>query len=138
MLLDMSLIDEAEFRGYIQFNEGRSRISYLCGRKYTDNFNDPEEKIRAAIYAWLILDRGYPANRIEVEYTVPRRTPSDRADIVVFMDDRRTDPYLVVEAKLSNRVLETRMRSVLHAICWLTATASRYCSTSTILSPLSV
>lgn len=67
MQLDMSLIDEAEFRGYIQFNEGRTRISYLCGRKYTDNFNDPEEKIRAGIYAWLILERGYAAERIEVE-----------------------------------------------------------------------
>ncbi len=99
MTLDMSLVDEAETRGYIQFNEGRNRISYLCGRKYTDNFNDPEEKVRAMIYAWLILDRGYAAERIEVEYTVPRRTPGDKADIVVFKDTRRTDPYLVVEAK---------------------------------------
>ena len=102
MRLDTHLIAEAEARGYIQFNEGQSRISYLCGRKYTDNFNDPEEKIRATIYSWLILERGYAADRIEVEYIVPRRTPGDKADIVVFLDNRRTEPYLVVEAKRSN------------------------------------
>lgn len=99
MQLNMALIDDAEFRGYIQFNEGRSRITYICGRKHQENFNDPEEKIRAAIYAWLIIEQGYAANRIEVEYVVPRRTPGDKADIVVFKDARHTDPYLVVEAK---------------------------------------
>lgn len=99
MPLDMSLIDEAETRGYIQFNEGRARISYLCGRKHSENYNDPEEKVRAMLYAWLILKCGYAAERIEVEYIVPNRTPGNKADIVVFMDSRRTDPYLVVEAK---------------------------------------
>src|SRR5687768_14816558 len=99
MPLDRSLIDEAEFRGYLRFNESRTTITYLCGRNYTDDYTDPEEKVRAAVYAWLILDRGYPAIRIEVAHVVPRRTTGDKADIVVFSDDRRIDPYLVVEAK---------------------------------------
>lgn len=33
---------------------------------------------------------------------MPRRTPGDKADIVVFIDARRIDPYLVVEAKREN------------------------------------
>jgi len=59
MSLEPNLIDEAEFRGYLKFNEEKTRIAYLCGRKFTDDFTDPEEKVRAVIYAWLILHRGY-------------------------------------------------------------------------------
>lgn len=99
MHIDLSLIDEAEHRGYLQFNQERTRITYLCGRRYSDSFTDPEEKIRAWVFSWLIIEKGYPSNRIEVEYVVPRREPGDRADIVVFFDDERKDPYLVVEVK---------------------------------------
>ena len=99
MPIDMSLIDDAEHRGYIEFNKERTRITYLCGRKYSDDFTDPEEPIRAWVYSWLIIEKGYPANRIEIEYTVPRRVPGDRADIVLFFGNNRSNPYLVVEVK---------------------------------------
>lgn len=94
-----TVIDEAEHRGYLEFDETRTRITYHCGRQHTDDYNDPEEKVRAFVYSWLVVERGYPVNRIEVEYTVPRRTPGDRADIILFTDDARTTPYLVVETK---------------------------------------
>lgn len=100
MDFDTSLIEEAERRGYIRFNKDRTRITYLCGRTYEDNYTDPEESVRAWVYAWLIIEKGYPSSRIEIERTVPRRKPGDRADIVVFTDDARTDPYLVVETKV--------------------------------------
>jgi type I restriction enzyme M protein len=99
MPLELGLIEEAEHRGYLEFDEGRSRVTYLCGRRYSDSFTDPEEVVRAFVYSWLIIEKGYEASRIDVEYPVPRRVPGDRADIVVFCDDDRTDPYLVVEAK---------------------------------------
>jgi len=99
MPVNMDLIQEAELRGYLEFNQDRTRITYLCSRRYSDDFTDPEEQVRAFVYSWLIIRKGYPADRIDVELTVPRRTPSDRADIVVFEDDRLSDPYLVVEAK---------------------------------------
>jgi type I restriction enzyme M protein len=78
MPLDHLLIDEAEHRGYLTFDSSRTRITYNCGRKYTDDYTDPEESVRAAVYSWLILDKGYPANRIEVEYPIPRRSPGYR------------------------------------------------------------
>lgn len=102
MAIDLSLIEEAKHRGYLEFNKDRSTITYLCGRRYSDDFTDPEEKVRAWVYSWLIISKGYPAHHIEVERLVPRRTPSDWADIVVFCDADRTDPYLVVEAKEEN------------------------------------
>jgi type I restriction enzyme M protein len=47
----------------------------------------------------LVLDYGYNPNRIRLEVPVPRRTPEDRADIVVYEDDELKKPYLVVECK---------------------------------------
>src|SRR5689334_4886350 len=102
MPIDLALVDEAEHRGYLSFNKERTTITYLCGKTRTEDYLDPEEPVRAWVYAWLILDRGYPANRIETEYVVPRRTPNDWADIIVFADDKRTDPYIVVEVKEEN------------------------------------
>jgi type I restriction enzyme M protein len=47
----------------------------------------------------LIFSYGYLPERIELELTVPRRTPSDSADIIVFSDIERKKPYIVVECK---------------------------------------
>ena len=66
-------------------------------KKY--RFTDPEEKVRARFYVELIEHFQYSQNRIDLEVTVPRRTPSDRADIVVFQDDEKKNPFIVVECK---------------------------------------
>ena len=58
---------------------------------------------RAVTVAWLIIDRSYPANRIRLEVTVPRRTPGDWADIMVYRDDQCREPYLVVENKAADQ-----------------------------------
>ena len=55
--------------------------------------------VRAFTIAWLIVERDYPPNRLRTEVTVPRREPSDFADVVVYQDDDCTIPYLVVENK---------------------------------------
>lgn len=91
------LIDEAEKRGYLERNG--AKITYRCAAPRDENWDDPEEKVRAAVYAWLILDREYPAEAIKVEVNVPRRTPNDRADIVVYTDTECRTPWLVVETK---------------------------------------
>jgi len=74
------------------------RITYLkTGKSY--NFQDPEEIVRASFYVKLIDKYKYPENRIDLEVVVPRRTPSDSADIVIYEDDARKRPYIVVECK---------------------------------------
>jgi type I restriction enzyme M protein len=93
-----SLIERAVARGYLEIKNDR-RVVYHGRRQREENWSDPEERVRAAVFAWLILEREYPANRIEIEVTVPRRTPSDSADIVVYEDDACRTPYLVVENK---------------------------------------
>ena len=83
----------------ISFNEEQSRITYHCKRDYSTSFKNPEETIRAAYFVELVLDYTYTKKRIDIEVTVPRRTPEDRADIVVYEDDECKKPFLVVECK---------------------------------------
>lgn len=85
--------------GIISFNEDKSRITYHCNRDYQTSFKNPEEKVRASYFVELAQTYQYPAKRIDIEITVPRRTPEDRADIVVYSDDECKEPFLVVECK---------------------------------------
>ncbi len=87
-----------EQKGYIQFLNDGKRIYYVAPDK-NYKFNDQEEKVRARFYVELIEQFQYDPNLIELEVTVPRRTPSDLADIVVFQDDDKKTPFIVVECK---------------------------------------
>ena len=93
--LDIAILDGlAEISG-----EGRgARILYAdAGR--SERWSDPEEKIRAELWAELVYKHGYPARRIRLEVAVPRRTPNDFADLVVYEDDDLKRPYFVFECK---------------------------------------
>lgn len=87
-----------EQKGYIELlNEGTT-IHYVAPEKKY-RFTDPEEQVRARFYVELIELFQYSENRIDLEVRVPRRTPSDLADIVVFQDDEKKNPFIVVECK---------------------------------------
>lgn len=92
-------IDNGLKTGIISFNEDNSRITYHCNREYQTSFKNPEEKVRASYFVELVQTYQYPIKRIDIEVTVPRRTPEDRADIVVYSDDECKETYLVVECK---------------------------------------
>ena len=100
-MMNMSSLQRAIKDGYVNIsgNEGKRKITYVASENHSENFEDPEEKVRAEFYAELIYKYQYPANRIRVEVTIPDRLPTDRADIVVFSDDACTRPYAVVECK---------------------------------------
>ncbi|MBO5968419.1 MAG: restriction endonuclease subunit M [Clostridia bacterium] len=103
MIVDafMSPLQKAIKEGYVTIsgNEGKRKITYVASENHSENFEDPEEKVRAEFYAELIYKYQYPANRIRVEVTIPDRLPTDRADIVVFSDDACLRPYAVIECK---------------------------------------
>jgi type I restriction enzyme M protein len=86
-------------KGLIAVAPDESKITYRCSRDYTTGFKNPEEKVRAAYFSELVLDYGYPPQKIDLEVTVPRRTPEDRADIVVYEDEELKKPYLIIECK---------------------------------------
>jgi type I restriction enzyme M protein len=101
---------EAIHRGIMSFTD--TRVTYQLHSQRSDDWADPEEWVRACTVAWLIVERGYPANRIKTEVTVPRRTPSDFADIVVYSDDACREPYLVVENKASGQSRRDRLQGI--------------------------
>jgi len=76
-------------------------VTYLKSDGYKARWgdNNPEEKVRAEFYVELVEKYKYDPKRIQFEVTVPKRTPHDRADIVVFKDDECKAPYIVVECK---------------------------------------
>ena len=47
----------------------------------------------------LVKDYSYSKELIEIEVTVPRRTPEDRADIIIYEDEERKKPFIVIECK---------------------------------------
>lgn len=97
----MSFLDKALKDGYANITgpEGKQKITYVTSDNHSENYNDPEEKVRAEFWAELIYKYEYPATRIKVEVVIPDRLPTDRADIVVFSDDECKRPYTVVECK---------------------------------------
>lgn len=80
------------------YTEGdREKITYHAKESKTYNYKDPEEKVRASYFCELVMLYGYDAKDISLEVTMPARTPSNLADIVLYTKDGQ--PYLVVECK---------------------------------------
>lgn len=97
----MSYLERAIKDGYayISGSDTKQKITYVTSDNYSENYSDPEEKVRAEFWAELIYKYEYPANRIKIEVTVPDRLPTNKADIVIFSDDDCTRPYAVAECK---------------------------------------
>ena len=97
----MSYREKAIKDGYatITGTEAKQKIIYISSDSHSENYNDPEEKVRAEFWAELIYKYDYPPSRIKIEVVVPDRLPTDRADIVIFKDDDCKRPYTVVECK---------------------------------------
>ena len=93
----MKYIQSGIGRRIISLSDNETKIIYHCKREYQTSFKNPEEKVRASYFCELVLDYDYPTKNIDIEVTVPRRTPEDRADIVVYDEDGAE--YLVIECK---------------------------------------
>ncbi|TRU23732.1 MAG: restriction endonuclease subunit M [Microcystis aeruginosa Ma_MB_S_20031200_S102] len=96
--LEQAIADgQAEIKG-----EGKKeRIHYLAA-DHSERWSDPEEKVRAEFWAELICKYDYDPKLIKFEVKVPRRTPNDLADIVIYKDEEHKDPYFVFEIKRSD------------------------------------
>ena len=96
----MSYLERAITDGHARLTgESKQQKILYVAVNHTERYADPEEQVRAEFWAELIYRYGYEPARIGVEITVPDRTPSDRADLVVFRDDERKKPYAVIECK---------------------------------------
>lgn len=93
------IVEKGAKKDYLTLDENNNKIIYHLKEDYSTSYKNPEEKIRGSYFVELVENYQYPPNRIKLEVIVPRRTPSDRADIVVYEDDDCLKPYLVVETK---------------------------------------
>ena len=85
-------------KGYISFNEDKSRIKYIWQKKER-NYNDPEEKVQALTFLQLILDYNYPVSLIRLFVPVTMGSEVKEADIVVYDDELCLRPLILVECK---------------------------------------
>lgn len=108
--LEEECVREALRREVMSVDE--RRITYRLHQTRSYNLTDPEEPVRAYSIAWLVVERDYPPNRIRTEVSVPRRQPTDYADVVVYQDDACAEPYLVVEDKAPGRTDRQRARGI--------------------------
>ena len=79
--------------------EGRNERIHYVAAMHSERWTDPEEKVRAELWAELIYKYEYAPELIGFEVNVPRRTPNDYADLVIFSDDEKKMPYFVIECK---------------------------------------
>lgn len=96
----MSYLERAVKDRHVEiFGEGKVEKIRYKAIDHCERWADPEEKVRAEFWAELIYKYEYKPERMRMEVIVPRRTPSDRADIVIYNDDELKDPYFVFECK---------------------------------------
>jgi len=94
----MDTLQRAVERNLIAFDKEQKYITYLRQGKKR-NFQNPEEKVQAETFCRLVLEYGYSADRIEMFSTVAMGVAVKQADIIVYADDEREQPYIVVECK---------------------------------------
>lgn len=97
---EKTFLEQAIEDGYAELiGEGKNeRIRYIAA-DHSERWSDPEEKVRAEFWAELIYKYEYDKKRLKFEVRVPRRTPNDLADLVIYKDDEAKDPYFVFEIK---------------------------------------
>lgn len=95
------IIKKALEQGYLSF-EGDS-IIYHTKKLSKQNYTKPEEKVRAEVFARLIIEKEYPLSHIAIEVPVKMGSETKRADIVVYKNGKHQKAFIVVELKNSNQ-----------------------------------
>lgn len=97
------IIEKALKQGYLSF-EGDS-IIYHTKNPSKQNCTNPEEKVRAEVFARLIIEKEYPLSHIAIEVRVTRGSnkSNTRADIVVYKNAKHQKAFIAIELKKSSQ-----------------------------------
>jgi type I restriction enzyme M protein len=96
-LLETPLTKKAIAAELFSLDEDGTRITYRLARIKTYAATHSEELVRAWVIAFLVIERGYSPNCIDLEVPVQMGSETKSADIVLFKDSKLTDAFLVVE-----------------------------------------
>ena len=123
-----NFLDQAFDHRYAEITrDGTSeRIHYIAANR-AEQWTDPEEKVRAELWAELILKYKYPQNRIKFEVSVPGRIPSNFADLVIYEDDELKSPYFVFECKRADVSDAEFNQSIEQACGYRASLGAKYC-----------
>ncbi|EAH5677263.1 restriction endonuclease subunit M [Campylobacter upsaliensis] len=97
------IIKKALEQGYLSF-DGDS-IIYHTKKLSKQNYTNPEEKVRAEVFAKLIIEKEYPLSHIAIEARVTRGSnkSNTRADIVVYKNAKHQKAFIAIELKKSSQ-----------------------------------
>lgn len=123
---DQLLLEKGKELGIVVIDMASDRITYRLGKEKQYRWSDPEEPVRAELVLDLIFNYRYSPLRMETEVAIPGRTPDNWADVVVFKDDRRRDPYITVEAASPNVTPAERAQKAEQLFGYANALASEF------------
>lgn len=122
----MSLIDTGIEKGLIKFDEDKNFIIYIHQNKKR-NYNNPEEKVQAQTFLTLVLNYGYPVNRIQQFVSVQMGVDTTKqADIIVYDDDDCEQPYIIAECKKEEISEQEFQQAVLQAESYGITLSAKY------------
>lgn len=104
MLLEIELLKYQD-RLKVKFSNGRKYIFDIIRKKYL--VLTPEELVRQLMLHYLIEEKGYPKNKIQVERGLEFNTMQKRCDILVF--DACFKPVLLVECKAARVKMDQKV-----------------------------
>ena len=109
--------------------EGKSERIHYKAAAHKERWSDPEEKVRAEFWAELIYKYEYAPERIRFEVNVPRRTPNDYADLVIYEreDKEFKSPYFVFECKRADISDAEFVQSIEQACGNRASLGAKYC-----------
>lgn len=116
----------------IRFEDDRKYVVYVDQAKRR-RYDAPEEKVQVETYLKLILHYRYPVERVRCYVPVQMGADKREADIIVYADDKREAPLIVVECKAADISELEFLRARDQASSYAVAEGARYLWTTTSL-----
>ncbi len=126
----MDLIAEGLAKKLIRFEDDKKYVVYLDQAKRR-RYDAPEEKVQVETYLKLVLRYKYPAERIRCYVPVQMGADKREADLIVYADDKRLSPLIVVECKAADISELEFLRARDQASSYAVAEGARYLWTTT-------
>ncbi len=128
----MDLIAEGLSKKLIRFEDDKKYVVYVDQAKRR-RYDAPEEKVQVETYLKLVLRYKYPVERIRCYVPVTMGSDKREADIIVYADDKRHSPLIVVECKAAEVSELEFLRATEQAASYTNAERARYLWTTTSL-----
>lgn len=116
----------------IRFEDDRKYVVYVDQGKRR-RYDAPEEQVQVEAYLKLVLHYKYPATRIRCYVPVQIGSSTREADLIVYADDKRQSPLIVVECKAPDVSELEFLRARDQAHSYAVAEGARYLWTTTSL-----